>query len=141
MRPFMDLRTPLNVRINVTPIIDVAMVLVITLLITAPMIARSDIDIDLPQTQSRSVEDELRISVTVGMDGRVAIEDQVVSPADLAVALKERLSQPGNENALVVVRADAGMQYREVRETMAVVRSAGAKRIAFGTRLRGEEDR
>jgi biopolymer transport protein ExbD len=136
----MDQRTPLTVRINVTPIIDVAMVLVITLLITAPMIARSDIDIDLPQTQTRSVEDELRLSVTVGMDGRVAVEDKTVPPAGLAAALQELLSKPGNENALVVVRADAAMPYRQVRETIAVVRAAGAKRIAFGTRLRGGEE-
>jgi len=141
MRPFMDQRTALNVRINVTPIIDVAMVIVITLLITAPMIARNDIEIDLPQTQTRSVEDEVRVNVTLGKDGRVAIEEQVMPAANLAAALQERLSQPGNENVLVVVRADAGMPYREVRETMAVVRTAGAKRIAFATRLRGEEDR
>jgi biopolymer transport protein TolR len=140
MRPFMDLHTPLAVRISVTPIIDVAMVLVITLLITAPMIARSDIEINLPQTQTKSVEDEVRVSVTLGTDGRVAVEDKIVPPAGLATALKERLAQAGDENVLVVVRADAAMPYREVREAMLKVRSAGAKRIAFATRLRGGED-
>ena len=140
MRPFMDQRIPLTVRINVTPIIDVAMVLVIILLITAPMIARSDIEINLPETQTRSVDDDLRVSVTMGMDGRIAIEDQTIPAASLAAALHERLSQPGNEDALVVVRADAAMPYRQVRETMAIVRAAGAKRIAFGTRLRGGEE-
>jgi biopolymer transport protein TolR len=137
----MDQRTALNVRINVTPIIDVAMVLVITLLITAPMIARSDIEIDLPQTQTRSVEDEARVAVTLGTDGRVAVEDQIVPASELASALHQRLSQPGNENLLVVVRADAGMPYRAVREAMSVVRTAGAKRIAFATRLRAGEER
>jgi biopolymer transport protein ExbD len=136
----MDQRTPSTVRINVTPIIDVAMVLVITLLVTAPMIARSDIEIDLPQTQTRSVEDEVRVHVTLGMDGRVAVEDQILPAPDLAAALREQLSRPGNENVLVVVRADAAMPYREVREAMAVVRAAGARRIAFATRLRGGEE-
>lgn len=140
MKPFMDIQTPLTCRINVTPIIDVAMVLVITLLITAPMIARSDIEIDLPQTQTRSVEDEARVSVTLGTDGRVAIEDQIVPAPTLAAALQERLLRPGNENVLVVVRADAGMPYRTVRETMAIVRAAGARRIAFATRLRAGEE-
>jgi len=140
MKPFMDEHAPNLVRINVTPVIDVAMVLVITLLITAPMIARSDIEIDLPQTQSKSVEDEARVNVTLGKDGRVAIEDQVVPAASLSAALHERLSQPGNENVVVVVRADAGMPYREVRETMLEIRSAGAKRIAFATRLRAGEE-
>jgi len=140
MKPFMDTQTPSTAKINVTPVIDVAMVLVITLLITAPMIARSDIEIDLPQTQTRSVEDEVRVSVTLGKDGRVAVEDHVVPAGNLAAALQERLRQAGNENVLVVVRADAGMPYRAVREMIQEVRSAGAKRIAFATRMRAGED-
>ncbi len=141
MKPFMDLQTPSTAKINVTPVIDVAMVLVITLLITAPMIARSDIEIDLPQAQTRSVEDEVRVSVTLGKDGQVAVEDHIVPAGNLAAAIQERLRQAGNENVLVVVRADAGMSYRAVRETIQEVRSAGARRIAFATRLRGGEEK
>ena len=57
---------PTVARINVTPIIDVALVLVIILLVTAPMISNSDMDVDLPQVQTRAPEDEVRMSVTMG---------------------------------------------------------------------------
>ncbi len=140
MALYMDQQQRAKVRVNVTPIIDVAMVLVITLMITAPMIATSDLVIDLPQTQTRSVEDEARVSVTLGKDGRVAVDDDIVGATNLAAALKARIAKAGDDNVLVVVRADAGMPYGSVRETMQEVRAAGAKRIAFATRLRGGED-
>ena len=140
MRPFMDEHTPAMVKINVTPIIDVAMVLVITLLITAPMIATSNIAINLPETQTRGVEDEVRISVTLGKDGLAAVEDKNVPRAEIVRVLHDRLAQAGSENTLVVVRADAGMNYGDVRQFVQEIRLAGAKRIAFATRLRGKEN-
>ena len=140
MRPFMDEHTPATVKINVTPIIDVAMVLVITLLITAPMIATSNIAINLPETQTRGVEDEVRISVTLGKDGLAAVEDKNVPRAEMVRVLHDRLAQAGSENTLVVVRADAGMNYGDVRQFVQEIRLAGAKRIAFATRLRGKEN-
>jgi len=139
MKPFMNEQTPAIVKINVTPIIDVAMVLVITLLITAPMIARSDIDVNLPETQTRSIEDEVRISVTLGPDGRTAVDDKNVARADLAQALHARIAGAKSDNVLVVVRADAGLDYGDVRSLVQEVRSVGARRIAFATRLRGKE--
>jgi len=140
MRPFMDEQTSTIVKINVTPIIDVAMVLVITLLITAPMIAMSNIDVNLPETQTRSIEDEVRVSVTLGTDGRTAVDDKTVARADLARALRDRLEGAKSDNVLVVVRADAGLVYGDVSSLVQEIRSAGAKRIAFATRLRGKEN-
>jgi len=121
-------------KVNVTPIIDVALVLVIILLVTAPMIMVPDMPVDLPVAQSRGVEDERNLSITLGSEGQLAIDRDDVAPGDLERRLRERLSEPGNEDLLVVVRADAGAQYARVGEILAVARAAGATHLAIATR-------
>jgi biopolymer transport protein ExbD len=123
-------------RINVTPIIDVALVLVIILLITAPMITNSAMDVDLPAAQTRAVEDEVRMSVTLGVHGELAINEHEVPAKDFVRSLAARLAEGGNKNVLVVVRADAGMPYDSVNHVLKLVRKAGATRVAIATRQR-----
>ena len=129
-------QVPTIARINVTPIIDVALVLVIILLITAPMITASDMDVDLPEAQTRSIEDEVRVSITLSSNGEVAVDEDRISRQSLVTMLSERISEARNENILVVVRADAEVPYESVRKVLKDVRKAGAKRIAIATRQR-----
>ena len=124
-------------KINVTPIIDVALVLVIILLITAPILVVTDMEINLPEAQTRSVEDEARVSITLGKNGEMAIDDQVISPGRLMSALGQRLSDGKDKDVLVVVRADEGVPYKSVHGILQQAREAGAKRIAIATRQRG----
>ena len=121
-------------KINVTPIIDVALVLVIILLVTAPMLSVADLPVDLPQARSREAEDERNVSITLSTTGAVAIDEDIVSRADLRAALAARLAKDGNADALVVVRADTGTPYSAVRELLEDARAAGALRIAIATR-------
>ena len=128
-------------RINVTPIIDVALVLVIILLITAPMITALSMEIDLPQAKTRSIEDEVRLSITLGRQGDVAVDDELVEPGQLARVVAGRISGSSNKNILVVVRADATTPHGTVKQVINDVRAAGAKRIAVATRQRGNGTR
>jgi biopolymer transport protein ExbD len=123
---------PIAARINVTPIIDVALVLVIILLITAPMMTLAEMDLELPAARTQTFGDELRINVTLGRDGEVAIDERTVSAAVFGTALKGRLED--NPNVLVVVRADAGTPHRDVRALLKSARGAGAERLAIATR-------
>jgi len=93
-----------------------------------------DMPVDLPVAQSRGVEDERNLSITLGSEGQLAIDRDDVAPGDLERRLRERLSEPGNEDLLVVVRADAGAQYARVGEILAVARAAGATHLAIATR-------
>lgn len=124
--------TPIAAKINVTPIIDVALVLVIILLITAPMMSLAEMELDLPSAKTRTLGDELRINVTLGRDGTLAIDEQVVSPAVFGTALRGQLT--GRENTLVVIRADAGSPHEQVRALLKGAREAGAERMAIATR-------
>jgi biopolymer transport protein TolR len=131
--------TPSNepiTRINVTPIIDVALVLVIILLVTAPLLSVADLPVDLPQARTREAEDERNVSITYSSTGQLALNEKRI-PADVfRAALAAKLAEPGNENVLVVVRADSGVRYGAVRELLDEARKAGAQRIAIATRQR-----
>jgi biopolymer transport protein ExbD len=126
------------VRPNMTPLIDVALVLVIILLVTAPMMSVADLPVNLPQARTREAEDERNLSITLGADGRLAVDEQMVVPAMLGAMLSARLAEPGNKNVLVVVRADTGTPYARVRELLEQARNAGATRLAIATRQRVE---
>jgi biopolymer transport protein ExbD len=141
MKPLITENMPKVARINVTPIIDVALVLVIILLITAPMIAASDMEIDLPEAKTRSVEDEVRLSITVTRDGRIAVDEDVVDRNTLGAVLRQRIDTTKSGNLLVVIRADTGTSYAFVHDILSDVRSAGAGRIAIATRQRGKVNR
>ena len=128
---------PTMTRINLTPIIDVALVLVIILLITAPMLVTTDIDVRLPEAVTRGVEDEVRLSITVGKTGEMAIEDDRIAPDQLNAALHARLSQLRDVDVLVVVRADAGTSHEVVWRVLRDARGAGATRLAIATQQHG----
>jgi biopolymer transport protein ExbD len=142
MRPPLVASKPLLDRVNVTPIIDVALVLVIILLITAPMLTAADLDVTLPKAQSRGEEERAAISVTVGRGGELALDEQrVADAAALGAALAARLDAVGGESPLVVVRADAVLAHAEVRRILDAVRASGARRVAVAVRQGGGERR
>jgi len=121
-------------RINVTPIIDVALVLVIILLVTAPMLSVADLPVDLPQARTREAEDERNLSITLAADGSMAVDNERVEPAALGAALARRLADPGNRDVLVIVRADTSTPYASLRVVLDEARRAGVARLAIATR-------
>lgn len=137
-RPFIE-PTGTVTKINVTPIIDVALVLVIILMVTAPMIAVSDVDVSLPPAATRSLEASHRVTLTIGRGGEIAVDDDVVSPHRLSAVLAARFASMKDDNVLVV-RADEGVPYASVQSLIAEAKAAGAVRIAIATRQRGNPD-
>ena len=131
MRRIRYARSELITKVNMTPLIDVALVLVIILLVTAPLMSVADLPVDLPQARTREAEDERNVSITLGSDGRLAIDEQVVAPEQVGAMLATRLAEPGNQDVLVVVRADSGAPYARVRYLLDQARDAGAKRLAI----------
>ena len=126
-------------KVNVTPIIDVALVLVTILLVTAPMLSIADLPVNLPKAHTREAEDERNVSITRASNGDLAVDDQAVSVAGLRAAIRARLEAPGNDKVLVVVRADASTPYGDVRQLLGEARAAGAKRLAVATRQNTKE--
>ncbi len=128
-------------RINVTPIIDVALVLVTILLVTAPMLSIAELAVDLPAAHTRGVEDERNISITRAANGDLAVDRRIVTRETLRPTLAAQLAEPGNKDILVVIRADATIPYADVRALLDDAHAAGAKRLAVATRQATEEKR
>jgi len=118
--------------INVTPLVDVMLVLVIILLVTAPLLTQS-VNVALPKTASTTPDTEKQ-PMQLGIDaaGGVTLNKQAV--ADLA-ALETILQQElaGNPELTVHVYADQAVNYGKVAEVMATVQHAGISKLAFVT--------
>jgi biopolymer transport protein TolR len=115
--------------INVTPLVDVMLVLVVIFIITAPLLA-SSIRLDLPKAEGTQPGDAPR-SVTVAIDrrGQVFFNDKPVAPNQLADQLAVSAKQ--NPDTELQLRADAGVPYGRVVEIMGIANKAGLNRIGF----------
>lgn len=126
-------------KINVTHIIDVALVLVIILLVTAPLMSTTNLPVNLPAAHTREAEDARNVCVTIATDGQLAVDDTQVPASGLRAQLTSVLAKPGNHDVLVVVRADRGTPFRAVRRALDDARAAGATHLAIATRQQPSE--
>jgi biopolymer transport protein ExbD len=141
MRRTLKSPAPGIVGVNITPVIDVALVLVLILLITAPLYSVIDLGVTPPPAHTRGVEDPHRVTITVGGDGAtVAVDEIVVSFADLEEAIAARIRGNGDGDPMVVIRADKRASHAVVREVLRAARAGGGVRFAIATRQheRGE---
>jgi biopolymer transport protein ExbD len=99
------------------------------------MIAVSDVDVQLPEAQTRNLEGHDRISITLGPNGELAVDEENVARSALEAEIAERLA--GREDVIIVIRADQSVAYGAVREIVDAARAAGAARIAVGTNQKG----
>lgn len=115
--------------INVTPMVDVMLVLVVILIITAPLMA-SSLRLDLPRAEVARPTDAPSF-VTVGIDtgGRLFLDDKPVSPEQLAQGLAQAAGR--SRDTEVQLRADRTVPYGKVVEVMGAAQKAGLNRIGF----------
>jgi biopolymer transport protein TolR len=115
--------------INVTPLVDVMLVLVVIFIITAPLLA-SSIKLDLPKTNAaQSSEVPKFVTVVINKSSQVFLNDQTTDLAALAESLKK--SAAANPDTEVQLRADEAVPYGRVVEVMGVAQKAGLNRIGF----------
>jgi biopolymer transport protein TolR len=115
--------------INMTPLVDVMLVLVVIFIITAPLMT-SAIKLDLPKTEAAQPVDAPKfVSVIVDKSGQIFLNDQVSSLAQLAESLS-KTAQLSRETE-VQLRADEAVPYGKVVEVMGVAQKAGLNRIGF----------
>jgi biopolymer transport protein TolR len=116
--------------INVTPFVDVMLVLLIIFMVTAPMMVQG-IDVDLPKVAAPSMKtEEERLMVTIGRDRSVYIDESLVELEMLQPKLKKLYE---NRAGGVFLRADETIPYGLVVEIMGLIRGAGVHRIGMVT--------
>ena len=117
--------------INVTPLVDVMLVLLVVFIITAPLLAPQSLKISLPKTAAVSSDNKpLQVHLTVDAQGRIELDQQALSDAQLAEKLKQGAVDPKFQ---VQIEADKMVPYGRVAELMAIAQRAGVSKLSFMT--------
>ena len=119
--------------INVTPLVDVMLVLLIVFMITAPMLTVG-VQVDLPQSKANQLNSDADpLIITINKNREIFIQDAVVSPEDLIPRLKA-ISKV-NSKTRIFVRGDNLLPYGEVIVIMGKIQSAGYEKVALVAKL------
>jgi biopolymer transport protein TolR len=128
-------RRPVMSEINVTPMVDVMLVLLIIFMVSAPLLTVG-VPIDLPQTQAKSLDqDKEPLAVSVDEKGKVFLQNSEISVDDLVAKLKAITETRGGFDERIYVRGDRKVDYGTVMKVMARLSAAGFKRVAMVTEV------
>ena len=134
---------PMKAVINITPLVDVVLVLLIIFMVMAPQMMRKGPDVDLPNTKKpREQGDErARILVSVDKAGGLWIDDQSVAAERFGESL--RAAAGTDPNPKVVLRGDARLRFGDVRQAMLAIEQAGFGGVGLiaksaGTKAQGD---
>jgi biopolymer transport protein ExbD len=117
--------------INVTPLVDVMLVLLVVFIITAPLLAPQSLKIALPKTVSVAADSKpQQLHLVVDAQGRIELDHHALDDGQLAQALKLRAIDPQLQ---VQVEADKTVPYGRVAELMAIAQKSGVTRLSFLT--------
>jgi biopolymer transport protein TolR len=119
--------------INVTPMVDVMLVLLIIFMVSAPLLTVG-VPIDLPQTQAKSLDqDKEPLTVSVKVDGEAFLQNAEISVDDLIPKLQAVAEARGGTEARIYVRGDRRVDYGTMMRVMGRLSAAGFHRVALVT--------
>ncbi|MRN38402.1 ExbD/TolR family protein [Neisseria sp. CCUG17229] len=128
--------------INVTPLVDVMLVLLIVFMITMPVLTHS-IPLELPTASEQAAKKDTQpkepLRVTIGSDGAYYIggdSDKKITIEEVTARLKE--AKTANEDAIVAIAADKAVEYDYVNKALGAAREAGISKIGFVTETKAE---
>ena len=130
LRPRRRSRAALNADINVTSLVDVAFVLLIIFMITAPMM-QGGVEVRLPQAQARPLESRQGLVVTLDRRGRIYVDEARLSYADFRATFRALVAR--RRPSGVYLRADRGVPYGDVVRALAVIRASGVQNVGLVT--------
>ena len=119
-------------QINVTPLVDVMLVLLVIFMVTAPIIQQG-VQVNLPQAKAAAIPgtDELLV-VSIAKNGRIYLNDNVMTLDELGARMRAIRSNLADKQ--VYVRADQDVRYGLVMQTIAELKQAGIERVGMVTR-------
>ena len=117
--------------INVTPLVDVMLVLLVVFIITAPLIVPQTMKVNLPKTESANQESKIKDGqLVINPDGSILFDDKTVTDASLSLLLKQRSTNPEFQ---LQIFADKIVPYGRVAEMMGLAQAAGITKLSFVT--------
>jgi biopolymer transport protein TolR len=119
--------------INVTPMVDVMLVLLIIFMVSAPLLTVG-VPIDLPQSQAKSIEqDKEPLTISVNDKGQIFLQNSEITVEDLVPKMQAVAQARGGTEARVYVRGDKKVDYGTMMQVMGRLSSAGFHRVALVT--------
>jgi biopolymer transport protein ExbD len=117
--------------INVTPLVDVMLVLLVVFIITAPLIVPQNMKVNLPKTESLNNDSKMKDGeLVINQDGTLIFEDKPITELSLSAVLKQRSSNPDFQ---LQIFADKIVSYGRVAEIMGLSQAAGVVKLSFVT--------
>src|ERR1700752_1935340 len=121
--------------INVTPMVDVMLVLLIIFMVSAPLLTVG-VPLDLPQTQAKSLDqDKNPLTLSVNLKGEVFLNDTAIALDDLVPKLKAITDARGGMDERIFVRGDKHVDYGTVLRVMGLLSAAGFRHVARVTEV------
>jgi biopolymer transport protein TolR len=115
--------------INVTPMVDVMLVLLIIFMVTAPLLT-SGVPVDLPKVSAKPINSDAEpLTVSVNAEGKIYLQDQVLELPDL-VAKLQAISKDNNERR-IFVRGDKSVSYGNILQVMGTITEGGFTKVAL----------
>ena len=128
-------RRPVMAEINVTPMVDVMLVLLIIFMVSAPLLTVG-VPIDLPQTQAKSLDaDKEPLTISVNVKGQVFLQETEIGVDELVPKLKAVTEARGGLDERIYVRGDRQVDYGTVMKVMGRLSAAGFRRVALVTEI------
>ena len=121
--------------INVTPMVDVMLVLLIIFMVSAPLLTVG-VPLDLPQTQAKSLDnDKEPLTVSVNTQGEVFLQNTEIKVDELVAKLQAITQARGGNDERIYVRGDKKVDYGTVMRVMGRLSAAGFRRVALVTEV------
>ena len=129
-------RSPVMSEINVTPMVDVMLVLLIIFMVSAPLLTVG-VPIDLPQTQASSLDqaDKEPLAISVNTKGQVFLQNTEIKMEELLPKLKAITEARGGNDERIYVRGDKTVDYGTMMKVMGRLNSAGFRKVALVTEV------
>src|SRR5882757_8780194 len=128
-------RRPVMAEINVTPMVDVMLVLLIIFMVSAPLLTVG-VPLDLPQTQAKSLDQNQEpLTVSVNVKGEVYLQNTEIPVEELVPKLRAVTEARGGAEERIFVRGDKQVDYGTVMKVMGRISAAGFRRVALVTEI------
>jgi len=128
-------RAHVMAEINVTPMVDVMLVLLIIFMVSAPLLTVG-VPLDLPQTAAKSLDqDKEPLTLSVQVSGKIFLNNTEISADDLVAKLKAITDARGGSDERIYVRGDTKADYGTIMKVMGRLSAAGFKRVALVTEI------
>jgi len=127
-------RRPVMAEINVTPMVDVMLVLLIIFMVSAPLLT-AGVPLELPQTQAKTLEQDNKepLTVSVNEKGQTYLQNTEISLEEVVPKLKAITDARGGADERIYVRGDRQVDYGTVMKVMGRISAAGFRRVALVT--------